>query len=211
MDRVLGSTVQPNGPQRSAIDIGKVLLLGNTKQMALERIVQEPIAPFAVEVVSLAVRRDGAENTHLVSRVKMATLPDNRVVDRQDLLRAWLKEQRFFEQTGMINDDEDGSVSPEQKHVHWCREWREKGAIMRRLGITWCVDDQPDVHESVALAYSDLQLGNHEDRRLRQYGFNYTPDDRLLTATMIQDGKLDHARVMLVNDWKEVGLREGLL
>lgn len=52
---------------------------------------------------------------------------------------AWLKESRFFEQTGVPQDN-----------LYYCAERKDKAPICAELGVTHFIDDRPEVMAALA-------------------------------------------------------------
>ncbi len=165
-------------------DIGRVILPSGTHGMVKSEIVEVKPDPEAIRVLAKAVQKIGTKNMHLVSRV---------LNNRKELLTAWLKKQHVLELIGITNP------------VIWCGEWEAKGPIVRKLndghGATFCIDDEPQVHEAIEVAYADLNLAR-DDRRLRLYGINYT-------ITSIERHLQKPSRVRVVHSWKEIEEVEG--
>lgn len=174
----------PTYPQRGMSDIGRVILPEGTHGMVREEIIHVPPVRGAIKGLSKCVRKYGAQNMVLVSRVRS---------NRRELLEAWLEEQKIFQKTGLINDRE---------HLIWCETWRAKGPILREHGITFCIDDNPEVHLSIEAAHNDLDLEN-DSSRLRQYGFNYTEED-------LEEYRRAPTRVKLIQSWDDLIRAENL-
>jgi len=48
--------------------------------------------------------------------------------------KAWIEEERLLEQTGILPEN-----------IHWCAERSDKANICKTLGITYFIDDRPEV------------------------------------------------------------------
>lgn len=124
-------TRHPRAPHALGIDIGRVLIsagegpgdtsfLGSTEDASMAT----PPMPGAFAAVAALVEAFEGR-VHLVSKC-------GTNVERRSL--RWLARHRFHEETGLL-----------ARHVHFCRERREKAGIALRLGLDAFVDDRVDV------------------------------------------------------------------
>lgn len=112
---------------RAGLDIGRVILNGNTTDLLLDTVkfLSVPPVPRAIWYVTRIVELFGPENVFLVSRC-------SETVEKK--VRAWLENRGFYKDTGVLREN-----------VIFCRNDSEKAVIAARLQLTHFVDDLPQV------------------------------------------------------------------
>lgn len=139
-----GNNTKPSAPLKVGLDIGGVIVDGNSLLanategaeeelssdlhegfMAEEGFLRTPQVSGAFDGVAALVRKLGPENVFLVSKA-------GRKVEQKT--REWLDAKQFFEKTSLLPEN-----------LIFCRERSEKAGICERLEISFMVDDHFDV------------------------------------------------------------------
>ena len=138
--------------KRIGIDIGRVIIGGDTDQVAniffSDRFLETTMVPNAFSSIQQIVEQFDKRNIYLVSKCGPS-------VEKKTL--KWLTHHQFYIQTGVLHDN-----------VHFCRERKDKKGICSRFNINVFIDDR----YSVLKYLNDLEqlfLFNPTHRELEDY------------------------------------------
>ena len=104
---------------------------------------QDDISVECFEAVGKLVKHFGPQHTFIVSKASANMVRRTRL---------WLKEQKFYEKTGLLPDN-----------VYFCTERPQKAEIVDVLGISHFIDDRWSVLEHMTKCTARYLFPNHRD------------------------------------------------
>ena len=121
------------GSKRCGIDVGGVISLSG----------QDDITVECFKAIRKLVEHFGPQHTFIVSKANAKMVRGTRL---------WLKEQLFYEKTGLLPDN-----------VYFCTERPQKAEIVDVLGISHFIDDRWSVLEHLTECTARYLFPNHRD------------------------------------------------